>query len=135
MADDQVTTGAPKDILIVEDDKFLRELLVEKMTSEGFHIEVAVEGGQALEAIKKKKPHIILLDLVMPGMDGFKFLEHIKDNPDTASIPVIVLSNLGQKSDIDKAMRMGADAFLIKANFTMNDVASEVKKIIKEKYM
>ncbi len=82
-------------ILIVEDDKFLRELMSRKLNNSGFSVEVAIDGKEALKKIKEKKYEIILLDLVLPGMDGFEILGEIKKDNETKNIPVIILSNLG----------------------------------------
>jgi DNA-binding response OmpR family regulator len=82
-------------ILIVEDDKFLRELLVRKLEAEGFKISIAIEGEEALKKINEELPQLILLDLILPGIDGFNVLEQIKKDSRTNKIPVIILSNLG----------------------------------------
>lgn len=120
-------------ILIVEDDNFLRDLLARKLTHEKFNLLVAANGEEAVELVKSEHPSIILLDLILPGMNGFEVLTEIRANPDTANIPVIVLSNLGQESDIDKAKKIGADEFLIKSNFSIDEVVAKMRKLIQEK--
>ena len=107
-----------KKILIVEDDKFLRELIVKKLSNEGYEVVEAVDGEQGIQKIKDDKPDLVLLDLILPGIDGFGVLAQKKEDPFIASIPVIVLSNLGQKEDVDKGLGLGATDYLIKAHFT-----------------
>jgi len=121
-------------ILIVEDDKFLRDLIVQKLKREGFAISEAVDGEEGLKIAKEKHPDIILLDLILPGLDGFEILRRVKSDASTASIPVIVLSNLGQKEDMDRAMSGGAEDFMVKAHFTPGEIIAKVKSILKKKY-
>lgn len=117
-------------VLVVEDDKFLRELLVRKLYSEGFTVESAIDAGGAFEILNKFTPNIILLDLILPGIDGFEILSRIKKNNALAGVPVIILSNLGQKEDIDRAMSLGATGFMVKANFTLDEIVNKVRKIL-----
>lgn len=117
-------------ILVIEDDKFLRELLVHKLASEGFDVQNAIEAGSAFQVLSERKPNIILLDLILPGVDGFEILSRIKADPKISDIPVVILSNLGQKEDLDKAMALGAKDFMVKANFTLDEIVDKVHKII-----
>ena len=119
-------------ILIVEDDKFLRELLVHKLETEGFKVLTAIEGKEALKKIKEELPQLILLDLVLPGIDGFEVLRQIKENPQTNKISVIILSNLGQKEEVEKGIQLGADDYLIKAHFTPEEIIKKVKEILRK---
>jgi len=118
-------------ILIIEDDKFLRELIVRKLTDEGFEIEEAIDGEEGIKKTKEIKPDLVLLDLILPGMDGFEVLSRIKGDPLLASIPVIILSNLGQREDIEKGLKLGAVDYLVKANFTPNEIIEKVKNALK----
>lgn len=118
-------------VLVIEDDKFLRELLVRKLLSEGFVVENAIEAETAFRILAERKPNIILCDLILPGVDGFEILGRIKSNPKTADIPVIILSNLGQKEDLDKAMALGAKDFMVKANFTLDEIVAKVRSIVR----
>ncbi|UMX47937.1 MAG: response regulator [Candidatus Nealsonbacteria bacterium DGGOD1a] len=120
-----------KKILIVEDDKFLRELIVRKLSNEGYDVVEAVDGEQGVLKIKETKPDLVLLDLILPGIDGFEVLAQKKEDPFAASIPVIVLSNLGQKEDVDKGLSLGATDYLIKAHFTPGEIIEKVRNIIK----
>ncbi|GMQ95272.1 MAG: hypothetical protein BMS9Abin13_385 [Patescibacteria group bacterium] len=122
--------GNKRKILIVEDDKFLRELLVRKLFAAGFEVESAIDATAAFEILKEKKPQIVLLDLLLPGEDGFSILGKIRESAETTSLPVIVLSNLGQKEDIDKALSLGATDFMVKANFTLDEIIEKVNNLL-----
>lgn len=128
----QNTSGDKVSILLVEDDKFLRELLVRKLETSGFNVLFAVDGEEALKKIKENIPQLILLDLVLPGIDGFDVLKRIKENPLTKDIPVVILSNLGQQEEVEKGIRLGADDYLIKAHFTPDEIIKKSKRILKE---
>ena len=121
-----------KHILIVEDDEFLRSLTAKRLEKEGFSIEVAVDGENAISVLGSAKLDLILLDLLLPGLDGFEVLKKIKSSDSTKSVPVIVFSNLGQKEDIEKAKGLGVDDFLIKANFTLDDVVAKINSLLKK---
>ena len=116
-----------KNILIIEDDAFLRDLIAKKLSSSGFRISEAIDGETGIKKIKDEKPDLILLDLLLPNMDGFELLSKIKQIPATSSIPVIILSNLGQKEDVDKGLKLGAVDYLIKAQFTPEEIIVKVK--------
>jgi len=120
-----------KTILIVEDDKFLRDLIVQKLMKEGFDTVEAVDGEQGVEKVKETKPNLVLLDLILPGMDGFEVLAKIKEDPLLSEIPVIILSNLGQRDDIEKGLKLGAADYLIKAHFTPGEVIEKVKSTMR----
>lgn len=120
-------------ILIVEDDGFLRDLLARKLTHEQFNLLIAADGEEGLELATNEHPSIILLDLILPGINGFEVLEQIRANPEMKDIPVIVLSNLGQEGDVDRAKRIGADEFLIKSNFNIDEVVVKMKELIAKK--
>lgn len=116
-------------ILVVEDDNFLRDLLARKLGQEDCQFIAAIDGENALRILNEDKPSIILLDLILPGIDGFEVLTKIKENPDVKNIPVVILSNLGQDSDIKRAKELGADDFLIKANFSIDEVITKIKEL------
>ena len=122
-------------VLLVEDDKFLRSICSTKLIKEGFLVIEATDGEKALETIEKSRPSIVLLDVVLPVLDGFQVLEKIRNlpDPDLAKTPVIILSNLGQDEDVRKAKELGADHFLIKANFTTQEIVENVKTILKKR--
>ena len=120
-----------KKILIVEDDKFLRELIAQKLIKEGYNIVEAVDGEKGIKSVKEEKPDLILLDLILPGIDGFEVLAKIKEDPVISQIPVIILSNLGQKDDIERGLKIGAVDYLIKAHFTPGEIVEKVKAVLK----
>ncbi|MDD5145412.1 MAG: response regulator [Candidatus Pacebacteria bacterium] len=119
-----------KTILIVEDDKFLRELISQKLIREGYKISDAVDGEIGLKKIKDEKPDLVLLDLILPGIDGFEVLSKTKEDPGLAKIPIIILSNLGQKEDVEKGLKLGAADYLIKAHFTPGEIIEKIKSIL-----
>lgn len=120
-----------KKILIIEDDKFLRELIAQKIVKEGYDISEAIDGEEGIKKIKEEKPDMVLLDLILPGIDGFEVLSKMKEDPFLAQIPVIILSNLGQKDDIEKGLKLGAADYLIKAHFTPGEIIEKIKTILK----
>ena len=124
-------SGSSHRVLIVEDDKFLRDLIVQKMQKEGFDVLQAIDGEEGVKVVKENPVHLILLDLILPGIDGFEVLKRIKEDPSTASIPVIILSNLGQKEDVERGLRLGAQDYLIKAHFTPGEIIDKIRSILK----
>ncbi len=117
-------------VLIVEDDSFLRDLCIKKLSKKGFTVYEAVDGEKALNQLEKMRPDIILLDIILPVIDGFDVLKKIKTNEDESikNIPVLVLSNLGEKDDIKEAKKLGASDYLVKAHFTTEGITSKIKK-------
>ena len=118
-------------ILIIEDDKFLRELIIQKLGNEGYEVVEAAEGEEGLRKMKEEKPDLVLLDLILPGIDGFEVLRRAKSEQDTASIPIIILSNLGQRDDVEKGIELGAIDYLIKAHFTPGEIVEKIKATLK----
>ncbi len=119
-----------KKILIVEDDNFLRGLLSKKLQSEVYSILGAAESVEAFNLLKSNKPDLILLDLLLPGVDGFEILKKVRQTEETKNIPVIVFSNLSEEKDIKKAQDLGITDFIIKANFTLDDLVEKIKKVL-----
>ena len=119
-----------KKILVVEDDKFLRKVISLKLDREGYEVSEAVDGEKGAEKIKKEKPDLVLLDLILPGIDGFEVLSKVKTDPVLSKIPIIILSNLGQKDDIEKGLKMGANDYLVKARFTPDEIITKIKLIL-----
>ncbi|MDD5152883.1 MAG: response regulator [Candidatus Pacebacteria bacterium] len=117
-------------VLVVEDDKFLRELLVRKLGGDGFEVENAIDSVAAFAIIAKRKPNIVLLDIILPGIDGFEILTRVKADPNLKDIPVVMLSNLGQKEDVDRAIGLGAEDFMVKANFTLDEIVAKIRSIV-----
>jgi len=117
-------------LLVVEDDEFLVKMYESGLTKEGFDVTVAEDGEAGLEKATSLKPDLILLDLILPKLDGFNCLEKLKENATTKKIPVIILSNLGQDSDIKRGLSMGAEDYLIKTDYTVKQVAAKVRKTL-----
>ncbi|MBI2041928.1 MAG: response regulator [Candidatus Nealsonbacteria bacterium] len=120
-----------KEILIIEDDKFLRDLIIRKLVQEGYKTSEAVDGEEGFKKIKEEKPALVLLDLILPGIDGFEVLAKIKENPELSKIPVMVISNLGQGEDMERAKGLGAVDYVIKAHFTPNEIVERIKSLLK----
>ncbi len=118
-------------ILLVEDDVFMLELLSDKLRKSGFEVSVAVDGEECMKVLQSIRPDLVLLDIVMPKVDGLDVLRRMKGSPDLSGIPVIVLSNLGQKEEVERAMDLGAKDYIIKANFTAGEIVEKLNKILK----
>jgi len=114
-------------ILIVEDEDFLIRALEDNLTAEGYMVDFAINGEEAVAKIGKKKPSLILLDILMPKSDGFYVLGELKKNPEWKLIPVIVLSNLGEDTMIKQALEMGADDYFVKSQHPIQEVIEKVK--------
>jgi DNA-binding response OmpR family regulator len=121
----------PTKIVVVEDDKFLRELITQKLTREGYQAIGAVDGEDGVEKISTEKPDLVLLDLILPGIDGFEVLTNIKEKEELKDIPVIILSNLGQRDDVERGLKLGAIDFMIKAHFTPTEIIAKIQRVIK----
>lgn len=120
-----------KQILLVEDDPFLIDIYTTRLKEAGFAVVVALDGQEALNKIKKEKPDLVLLDIVLPQIDGWEILREIKSDQNLKDLPVIILSNLGQKEEVEKGVTLGASRYLIKAHYTPSEVVAEIKKILK----
>jgi len=118
-----------KSILLVEDDPFLVDLYDTKLKSEGFEVEIATKGSEVFKKLMEKKPDLLLLDIVLPDVDGWEILEKIRENENLRDIKIFVLSNLGEKRDIEKARELGVTEYLIKAHYKPSEVVEEIKKI------
>lgn len=117
-------------IMIVEDDDMLVEIYHKKLSSEGHSVVVVRNGKEAVAAVKKGSFDLILLDLVMPEMDGFETLAAIKKIPSTQDLKIIITSNLSQENEKQKALELGASDFLIKSNYDLNEFADKIKEIL-----
>ncbi|MSU75055.1 MAG: response regulator [Candidatus Magasanikbacteria bacterium] len=119
-------------VLLVEDDTFLAGIYQKKFEMENFKVSVAGDGEKGLADAKKKKPDIILLDILLPKLDGFGVLAKLKADAATKKIPVILLTNLGQKDDVEKGLEAGAVDYLIKAHFKPSEVVEKVRIVLKQ---
>lgn len=121
-----------KHILLVEDDPFLVDIYTTKFKKANLEVEVATNGEEALAKLKEKTPDLVVLDLVLPRIDGWEILSKIKANPKLKNLKVVVLSNLGQKEEVEKGLKLGATKYLIKAHCTPSQVAEEVKRCLEK---
>ncbi len=126
--------GTPIRILIVEDEEFLRDVIHEKLEEAGYKVWSVGDGLEGIETVKKERIQLVLLDLLIPGIDGFEVLRRLKWDKETSSIPVIIFSNLGQKEDVDRALGLGAEDYLIKAHFTPDELLAKVNGIVRKTY-
>jgi len=122
-----------KKVMWVEDDKFLSDIIARKLSRTKCVLRHATEGESALVMAEKEQPDVILLDILLPGIDGFEILSRLKSNPKTKSIPVIFLTNLSQKSDMDRGQKLGAAQFLVKATVTLDEIVNAIKKVLSPK--
>ncbi len=119
-------------VLLVEDDEMLHTMYTQKFTREGFTVLSAYNGADGVKVAEEQKPDIVLLDIIMPKMDGFTALKKMKKSPVAQNIPVILLTNLGQEEDIRKGRELGAVDYFIKANHTPQEVIDKVREILAE---
>lgn len=119
-----------KKILLVEDDAFVSDIYNTKLSKEGFDVIIAENGLKAIEKLEKIMPDCILLDIIMPYMDGMETLKKIKERKEWSKIPIILLTNLSEKEKIEEALNAGANDFLIKSHFTPSEVLSKVKGLL-----
>ena len=124
---------AGKKILWVEDDSFLSDIISRKLSTENCILVHAKDAESALTLLETEVPDIILLDILLPGMNGFELLEKFKANPKVKDVPVIMLSNLGQESDKEKGKSLGADRFLVKATLTLDEIIKEMIEVLEAK--
>lgn len=120
-------------VLIVEDEEFLVRAVKDNLVSEGCTVSVAMDGEAVFEEIKKKKPALILLDLLLPKKNGFDVLKELKSSPEWQLIPVVVLSNLGEDSEIKRALELGASDYFVKSQHPIQEVVEKVKEYLQGK--
>lgn len=116
-----------KFVMVVEDDSFYSKIYKTKLAKENIHAEIAMNGNEAIKLARVHKPALILLDLIMPGKNGFETLVTLKSDPLLKDIKVIVLSNLSQAEDIKRALSLGAEEYLVKANISLQEIIDKVK--------
>lgn len=121
-----------KNILWVEDDPFLSDLVIERMKTVECNLTRTQNSDETFKALSDGNPDMIILDILLPGENGYEILEKLKADENFASIPVVILSNFGQQSDIEKGLKLGAEKYLIKATLTLNQVVEEIGKTFEE---
>ncbi|MEK7626871.1 MAG: response regulator [Patescibacteria group bacterium] len=119
-----------KKILLVEDEPMLSNLLRQRLEKENFKVTAAHDGNEAIKFLKQEKPDLILLDIILPKMSGFEIMEIMKSDPTLQAAPVVVVSNLGQDSDIERGQSLGAIGYFIKANLSIEDLVSKIKEFL-----
>tara|TARA_B100001971_G_C18250156_1_gene577523 strand:+ start:1706 stop:2074 length:369 start_codon:yes stop_codon:yes gene_type:complete len=117
-------------ILFIEDESALQETFGEVLKQEGYEVVKAMDGEAGLEMAKTQKPDLILLDLILPKLHGFEVLKKLKGDPETKEIPIIVLTNLEDMKDIENAIEFGATTYLVKVNYSLDEVVSKIKKAL-----
>jgi two-component system phosphate regulon response regulator PhoB/two-component system alkaline phosphatase synthesis response regulator PhoP len=117
-------------VLWVEDDKFLRNMIDQRLAPTGADLVSVTDGAKALETIKSYIPDIIMLDLLMPNVDGFEILKLVKSDDSVKHIPVLVLSNLGQKEEVERCKKLGAEDFIIKATIGLDDIIPRIRAVL-----
>ncbi|MFA6159724.1 MAG: response regulator [Parcubacteria group bacterium] len=122
---------ANKKILIIEDEETLQKALTQYLEEENFEVFGAMDGEKGVEMVKKEKPDLVLLDIILPKKDGFKVLEEIKQNENTKNIPVILLTNLESIEDIQKAFDKGATTYLVKSEYKLEDIVKKINETLK----
>ena len=121
------TATKQKRVMLIEDDEFLWRAYKDGLTRAGLGLSVVTDGGEAVDKVREVMPDLILLDLILPGKDGFEILSELMKDADLKGIPVLVLSNLGQSQDIKRALDLGAVDYLVKTNTSMREVLAKVK--------
>lgn len=121
-----------KTVALVEDEPLLSNLLKKRLIKEGFDVLTAKDGEKALELIKNNKVDLILLDIILPKVSGFEFMEEINKSGNYENIPVIIISNLGQESDIKKGKSLGAVGYFVKAHVSIENLVNQIKEYAKE---
>jgi len=120
-----------KTVFIVEDDSFLQGLEATKLKKEGYGILTAADGKEAIKVIENNAPiDLVLLDLMLPEVDGFEVLKRVRENSSIQKVPVIVFSNLSEEKDIKHAKELGVSEFMIKSNFNLDELAEKIKSLI-----
>jgi DNA-binding response OmpR family regulator len=123
-------TNGKRRVLLVEDERMLAEMYATKFTMEGYEVVKAFDGAEGLAAAKESDPDIILLDIIMPKLDGFAVLKELRADPKLKSVPVVLLTNLGQDDDVSKGKKLGATDYFVKADHTPAEVVEKVKQTL-----
>ena len=120
-----------KKILFIEDESALQRAVAHVLTEEGYLALSAMDGETGIQLAHKEMPDLILLDLIVPKKDGFTVLTELKQDPASADIPVIILTNLEGSADVERALALGATTYLVKTNYRLEEVVEKIKSILK----
>ncbi|OIP75876.1 MAG: hypothetical protein AUK07_00775 [Parcubacteria group bacterium CG2_30_36_21] len=121
-----------KKILFIEDESALQKTFGDILKNKGYGVLKALDGESGLRSAQGERPDLILLDLILPKMDGFEVLKELKENEETKNIPVIILTNLEETEDIQKALELGATTYLVKSSYTLEEVVNKIEKALGE---
>lgn len=119
-----------KQIMVVEDDRFLSSLIKARLEKDGFTVLQAFDGEEAIKSLKSERPNLVILDLIMPRVTGFEVLQAISITPGLEKTPVVILSNLAQESDIQKARQLGAREYFVKVKISIDDLIGKIKTLV-----
>lgn len=122
--------NSKKKVLLIEDEEIITDLLKRKLAKEGYQVDVASDGEEGLEKLKKNRPDLVLLDIVMPKLGGFEVMEKIRKDKKLDGMPIIIISNSGQPVELDRAKELGASDWLVKAQFDPQEVIDKVVRQI-----
>jgi len=117
-------------VLLIEDDKFLVKLYRDKLNREEFEVSLAITGEEGLNKIRDEKPDVVLLDIILPEKNGFEVLSEMRLDPEIKDIPVIILTNLGQESDVKTGLELGAKDYLVKTEFSISKLSEKIRKTL-----
>ena len=137
MEETNIDSSAEKDIIgkkvmWIEDDPTLNDIMERWLARYSVDLVHATNGTEGLELLKRERPDILLLDIMLPDIDGFTILEEMKDDPDLKHIPVILFSNLSHKNDIDRGYKLGASRFIVKSTVFLENLAGEIRNVLRE---
>ena len=119
-------------ILLAEDDQFLCKALKDKLKRDNFSVNLVSNGNEVLPAVKKDKPDLILLDIMMPGKNGFEVIQEVRSEEDFKNLPIIIISNLGQENDIKKGIELGAVGYIVKSDLSISEVAKKAREYLED---
>ena len=119
-------------VFIIEDDIYISDMYRIKLEADNYEVHVASDGIEGIKKLEKDIPNVILLDIVMPKIDGFSVLKMIKENNILKNVPIILLTNLSQKENIERGFELGAASYIIKAHFTPSEVVKKIKEVIEK---
>lgn len=120
-----------KKIVFIEDEPALQKSLGSFLRQEGYHVSSALDGETGLKLVKTQKPDLVLLDIILPKMDGFEVLKELKEDEETKDIPILILTNLERMKDVEQALVTGATSYLIKTDYDLKELAQKIKEAIK----
>lgn len=119
-----------KKILFIEDDAFLAKIYIKALDEAGYETNLCSNAEEGIKMLEREQPDLVLLDILLPRTDGFEFLERIKASPDSQNIPVLALTNMSNKEDVDRANQLGVSGYLIKAHTLPKDAVSKIQTIV-----